>query len=249
MNWQQLLGSIGISSDAGELVLYEMKFPKRSIWSQEAPQAMTYSPDKKMSNYLPGGNAGLITLLVVNAGGIRIEAESFLRQRPLNYQYSWDEISFVNTYSDMLKDVVTETSIGVFGSDKTFATYILHAGMVFYSSLACSAVGLGLPLIEFKAERSVIDKYKTDQFPWHEFIDHEGRASDLLRQVVQKREGHKFIKDWMTTTVKQEESLPQRQANNGLELEEELRKIEDLASKGLISDEEKKQMRKKLLGI
>jgi hypothetical protein len=249
MNWKELLRSCDILPTDGELTIYEKNFPQRSIWSQEIPAAMTYAPNTNMSNYLPGGNAGLITSLVVNAGGLKVETESFFRQRPSAYRHPWDNISYIKTYKS-LGDTYIETSIGVFGNDRTLSTHALHSCIVFYSSLARSATGSGMPLIEYSADISAIDKYKADGLPFHEFISDQGRASDQLRQIAQSKEGHKFLKDWLSPCLIEDDAdLQERIEDQHSSTEQELRKVEDLANKGLISDEEKRLMRNKILGI
>lgn len=251
MDWQELLFSCGITPTAGEITIYERQFPKRSIWSQTTPRATTYSPDKSIGNFLPGGNTGYVTSIVLNAGGLSVGTESMIRQRPMSYSYSWDDISYIKAYSS-LGDTVIETSIGIFGNDNSLSAAALYTGIVFYSSLARSATGFGMPLIEYTANKSALDKYKSDEMPWEEFIDDQGRASGLLRQVAQSRQGHKYLKEWLNQVPSRSyTTYPDKEEDSSSDddTERELKKVEDLASKGLISEEEQRLMRNKILGI
>jgi len=106
------------------------------------------------------------------------------------------------------------------------------------------------PLIGFDNKLlPIIDKYKSDEMPWHEFIDHLGRPSILLREIAQEKEGHKYIKEWLDTSPCTTEGIVNGNTENGDNLEVELLKIENLAEKGLISEGEKRLMRKRVLGF
>jgi len=209
-------------------------------------------PDFSIRNYLPGGDGGNITRLAVNAGGISIQVESFVRQRQQDWQYSWDKMRRIKTIKDLFGDIRVETSIGCFGGTEiyTFDLTALHVALVFYSFLASSSTGSGMPIIEFDGKLlPIIDKYKSDEMPWHEFIDHPGRPSIVLREIAQAKEGHKYIKEWLDTSPCATKGVGNGNTDNCDNLVVELRKIENLAEKGLISEEEKRLMRKRVLGI